>query len=161
MISKSSKVTLQKKLNNSQSYSRKFRIKANTSELYKVREFLSDFAKLIGCNEDKLYVIALVADEICTNIVQYSYVNFQSTSIRKFIWIECEGNETMMIVKILDKGEPFNLNEYEAPTIDENLMHPHKGGWGIPIIKTLADKIIVKQPDEETGKNLIELHFKL
>ena len=161
MTSKSSKVTLQKKFNNNQSYSRKFRIKANSSELYKVREFLRDFAKFIGCNEDKLYEIELVVDEICTNIVQYSYINFQSSAIRKFIWIECEGNETIMIVKILDKGEPFNLNNYNAPTIDENIMHPHKGGWGIPIIKALADKIVVRQPDEETDKNLIELHFKL
>ena len=161
MISKSSKVTLQKRFNESQSYLRKFRIKARTSELHKVREFINDFAKIIGCNEDKLYEIMLVVDEICTNIVEYSYINLQSDSIRKFIWIECEGNDTIMIVRIQDRGEPFNINEFNAPSINDSLMHPHKGGWGIPIVKALVDKIIVRQPDEETGKNLIELHFKL
>ncbi len=161
MISKSSKVTLQRKPNNSFLYFRKFRVKPVTSELYRIRQFIRDFGHLIGCNDEKLSKIELVVDEICSNIIQYSYRNFQNDSLRKLIWVECEGNNKLMVVRIMDRGEPFNLVEYNAPTIEDNLKHPQKGGWGIPIVKALADKIEISRIDGTPGKNIVELHFKL
>jgi len=154
-------VTSQRKPNDSLLYFRKFRVKPETSELYKIRQFIRDFANFIGCNADKLAEIELVVDEICTNTIQYSYKNFQYNSLRKLIWIECEGNSKSMIVRIMDRGQPFNLLEYNAPTIEENLKHPQKGGWGIPIVKALTDKIDVFREEGTPGKNIVELHFKL
>lgn len=161
MILKISNRILLKELNNSRRNIKKFRIKAQTSELKRVRQFISDYANSIGCSPNKSYEIQLVVDEICTNIIQYSYNENQLNRLKKLIWIECEGNSKLMIVRIIDQGEFFDIKQYKAPTIAGKIAHPHKGGWGIPIIKTLVDKIETKKNDDEPNKNILELHFKL
>ncbi|MCE5304532.1 ATP-binding protein [bacterium] len=155
------KKNLQIKVENPQLNVKKLRIKAKTTELKRVREFIGEFAESIGCSEYKSYEIQLVVDEICTNIIQYSYPEKESKFQMKLIWIECEGNQKTMIVRIIDKGVPFDLLKYKAPTISENLQHPQKGGWGIPIIKAFSDKIKVKELKEDPTKNILELHFNL
>jgi serine/threonine-protein kinase RsbW len=59
-----------------------------------------------------------------------------------------------VIVEITDKGDAFNLLEYEVPNLNQVIEEKRKGGIGILLVKKIMDEI---QFESKNGKNICRL----
>lgn len=128
-------------------------LNADTNNLAYLRDSLFEYLTKQGFDEQKIMEVQLVVDELCTNIIKYSY---QSNPSKVFVvTVETLNNEIK--IQIVDEGQPFDITKYEAPNISEHIKNPHKGGLGIPFIKLFSNNIRYLQLPDNPNKNLTEI----
>ncbi len=123
------------------------------SELRKVREFVSDKAKLFGFSSDDANKIALAVDEACTNLIQHAYHLDKS----KQFCIEVETDKRRFVVKILDDGKPFNPLDVNSPDMKKYFSEFRKSGLGIHLMKLVMDDIKYSPSSKSRPQNVLKL----
>ncbi len=128
-------------------------VKADFSELEKIREFVFAYANDYYFSEVDAQKITLAVDEACTNLMRYSYNCKCDFSI--CIDIMISNNE--FVVQITDEGEPFDPLSVESPDMKKYFAEFRKGGLGIHIMRSVMDNINY-QPSQSSGrKNVLKL----
>lgn len=118
-------------------------------------------------DEDNLYPSAervikdlrLATEEIFINIVSYAY-----DGIKGEVRIGAEVSDGEIVIKISDKGIPFNPLEKEEPDITSGIEQRKVGGLGIYIAKRMMDETSYKRKGNEniiTMKKRISLMSKV
>jgi serine/threonine-protein kinase RsbW len=74
---------------------------------------------------------------LVTNVIHYAYADKGQHEIR--MALEREGDELRATIE--DDGGPFNPLDKEQPAIPLSLEEAGVGGWGIPIVRALADDL--------------------
>lgn len=133
----------------------KIELNADTKNLANLREQIAKFLFLSGFDEQKIMLAQLVVDEFCTNIIKYSY----NSDPTKMFEITIEIIDKDIKIQIIDEGEPFDLSQYNAPSVSEYIKNPHKGGLGIPFIKLFSNNIKYLQLSKEPNRNLTEIQI--
>ena len=109
-------------------------------------EWFRGFARDNGIAGARALDFELCLNELVTNVIHYAYADRGEHEIR--IALEREGGELRATVE--DDGRPFNPLEKEAPAIPRSLEDAGVGGWGIPIVRALADDLSYERRD---GRN--------
>ncbi len=135
----------------------KLKAKSDTSELEKIREFVSLKASEFGFSSAESQKIALAVDEACSNLIKHSYKYDNSKSF----CLEVETLDNNFTVKILDKGIPFNPMSIAAPDMEEYFRTFKRGGLGIHIMKLVMDNISYLPSNEKNPYNLLKLTKEL
>ncbi len=130
---------------------------SDTSQLEKIREFVTIRAIDFGFDELNSGQIALAVDEACTNLIKYSYKFDPNKTIK--IQIETQNNQ--FIVNILDNGQPFNPIDVSSPNMENHLKNYKRGGLGIHIIKNIMDEISYSPASDNVSENILKLKKKL
>ena len=112
-------------------------IKSRTEKLALVREFVSDFARRFGFDDESVNKIALAVDEACTNIIKHSY-KFASD---KDITINIVTGEKAFEVMISDQGISFDPDAVKLPNMKEYLTEYRRGGLGMYLMRSLMDRV--------------------
>jgi serine/threonine-protein kinase RsbW len=123
------------------------------SELHKIRNFIFSKAKGFGFDEIEANKIALAVDEACTNLIKHSFKFDKSKEFCVFI----EPTNIKFIIKILDKGIPFNPLDVNKLDMKEYFSNFKKGGLGIQIIRTVMDEISYLPSNVKSGENILTL----
>lgn len=131
----------------------KLELNADTKNLSYLRESLFELLSRNQFDEQKIMEVQLVVDELCTNLIKYSY---QSDATKVFVVI-AEIVDGKIKVQIVDEGKPFDLTKFDSPNISEHIKNPHKGGLGIPFIKLLSSNIKYLPHPDYPNKNLTEI----
>ena len=130
-------------------------IKNDLSELFLVNGFLDRIAKELNFNEELLFDLKLVVEEIISNIIFYAFKDKSEHQIN----IEFEANGSHIIITIEDEGDAFNPANLPPPDgLDKPLEDRKPGGLGIHLVKTLMDSAEYKRKD---GKNILVLKKKI
>ena len=103
--------------------------------------FIIDYAKSKGFDDQIVWELELVADEILTNIIRYAY-----PQVVGMIEVSCcyEASKGL-VVEINDYGIPFNPLAYPTPDCTSDINSIRTNGFGIYIVRCLLDDIAYKR----------------
>lgn len=133
-------------------------IAASLDNLNVIRSFIIEkLRKFDKLTEKQINEIVLAADEYCANIVKHSY-NFDDS---REIEIELSYSPTTVIVEVRDDGPPFDLSKFKISPAKPLKKRKKNGGWGIALIKSIADEIRYRPKSSVDSKNSIKLIKKL
>jgi len=116
------------------------------AELRPLSEWFRGFTRENGVAHTQALDFELCLNELVTNVIHYAYEDRGKHEIR--ISLEWNGDELRATVE--DDGRAFNPLEKETPATPRSLEAAGVGGWGIPIIRALADDLSYERRD---GRN--------
>jgi serine/threonine-protein kinase RsbW len=116
-------------------------------------EWLRRFAAEAGVLPAQVLDFELCLNELVTNINHYAHDDAREHEIQ--ITLERDGQELRATVE--DEGRPFNPLEVEPPARPESLASARIGGWGIPIVRALADEL---RYERSGGRNRLTIVFR-
>jgi anti-sigma regulatory factor (Ser/Thr protein kinase) len=113
-----------------------------------------DFATKHDLDFETRNEIELVAEEILLNIIEYGYPGTPG-----HIEIRCHITpDRKLVMEITDWGIPFDPHDVPKPNTTLPLEERELGGWGIWIVRNLADELHYRR---ENGKNILTLILSL
>ena len=127
----------------------KLQVKADLGNLSNIADFTTRSTRELGLNEKGIFQIQLAVDEVVSNIILHGYTH-QTGPILLTIWKEND----KIIIRIQDRGEPFNPLEADEPDLGAPLEERSPGGLGIHFLKTVTDSVHYQFKD---GKNILTL----
>lgn len=115
----------------------KLTIECDKNELLTVRKFVADQLEAHQVPDLEAHKLVLAVDEVCANLIIHS----NDCNPDKRITVEIQFSNKQIIFQFIDKGNSFNINEYQAPSMDEIVSTRRKGGLGLILVKRIMDKI--------------------
>jgi len=87
--------------------------------------------------------LELAVEEVVVNIIKYSGVSNNTIKV-----VVAKGHEKIL-VKIADKGKPFNPLEYREPALNVSILDRPVGGLGIFLVRKMVDEIKYERVNNE------------
>lgn len=115
--------------------------------------WLRGFAAEGDISADRAADLELCLNELVTNIIHHAYLDDRDHEIR--IALERAPGEIRTTIE--DDGRPFDPLKSVLPEPARSLEKASIGGWGIPIVRALADHIVHERVDE---KNRLTFVFR-
>lgn len=88
-------------------------------------------------SSETVNALQLAVDEACANVIEHAYKGDESNTIEVDVVIKPD----RVTVRIRDKGQPFLDKELKLPNIFEYAANKRSGGFGVHLIRTLADAV--------------------
>lgn len=106
-------------------------------DLPRVVDFVAQACESAAVPEDVAFACQLAADEACTNIMEHAYRGRSDGEIR----VSCSitGDEIRMVFR--DRGQAFEPDLVELPSLDGNLTDRQIGGLGLHFMRRLMDEV--------------------
>ncbi len=117
--------------------SKRISIMCNKGELTKIRQFTSDILDANSVPDLEAHKLVLAVDEVCANIM----IHANNCNPESRIELDIDFRVEQIIFTFRDKGAGFDINSYEAPSIDEIVSSRRQGGLGLMLVKRIMDKI--------------------
>jgi len=125
-------------------------ITANIDNLYKVMDFIDNTLKQSGCPRKMRSRIALITEEVFTNIASYAYgPKTGSATIR----ISADKD---VLLEFSDSGVQYNPLKKPDPDINKSAEEREPSGLGIFMVKKIADNIEYKYSE---SKNILTIRM--
>jgi serine/threonine-protein kinase RsbW len=128
----------------------KLNLSCSTAALAELRSFLQQNLAVYTLSEVDRHQVTLAVEEVCSNLIIHSH----ACNPKDEIHLEIKSLDEKMIVEITDKGEGFNLLEYEVPELSQVIEEKRKGGIGILLVKKIMDEI---EFESKNGQNICRL----
>ena len=128
----------------------KLKLSCCTSALVELRSFLQRSLEAYGFSEVDRHQVTLAVEEVCTNLIIHSH----ASNPKEVIYLEVKELKKKLAIEITDKGDAFNLLEYEVPDLKKVIEEKRKGGIGILLVKKIMDEI---EFESKNGKNTCRL----
>lgn len=112
-------------------------IPSSTRELEKVRRFVETHAREANLSENDIEQVRVAVDEACTNVIKHAYQGDDGQKIDIAVIVTPD----RFVVRIRDKGRPFNQKNYEKPDVLEFARRRKGGGLGVYLIRQLMDNV--------------------
>lgn len=111
---------------------------------------VSEFAVSNYLSEDVTCRLKLIADEIVSNIINYSHAESMGDGV--VVALNRKNNDIK--VKIVDEGKQFNPLMLETPDIEASLEDRKIGGLGIYLVRQFAKEVRYQRKD---AKNILTI----
>jgi serine/threonine-protein kinase RsbW len=127
-------------------YNRK--VPCTKEQLKEIRVFVNKSLGQHGLSDVDISAMVLAIDEVCANLIIHSH----HCNPKEYIEIKINvGINEGVEFRIVDEGVGFDINEYEAPTIDDLIQSKRKGGIGLILVKKIMDDIdFIKSKNKNT-----------
>ena len=109
-------------------------------------EGLERMGKNLGIADDKIGEAKLVVTEAIINALEHSGED------NPYVTVEFTMTKEKLIIMIKDSGRGFNPDEFEKPDIKKKIFEKNKRGWGLHIMKSMSDNLIIES--EPTGTKI-------
>ena len=121
-------------------------VAAVVQNLDTVTDFVNEQLDLMGCPMKIQMKIAVVIDEVFSNIAQYAYPNGGGDVT---VCVESLAQPAGMSMTFIDKGLYYDPLQKEDPDITLGINERQVGGLGVFMIKKLMDDIRYEYKDEQ------------
>lgn len=134
---------------------KKIVIPAAVEHMDEINAFVDAELEACGCSPKAQMQVALAVEEIFVNIASYAY-NPEVGEAE--ICVDTSGDPPSVIIRFLDRGQPFN--PLEKPDADTTLSVEERGigGLGILLVKKNMDEV---QYSYEDGANILTIRKNL
>ena len=106
-------------------------------DLVRLTDAVSAFADAHGLHAHDSFELALVLEEIFTNIVKYAY----DTPAGHAIEVALEQRDGVLHVEVSDSGRPFDPRSIPPPDLEADVEHRPIGGLGLHLIRKLTEEL--------------------
>ena len=128
-------------------------IAASVKNLDAVTDFVNEQLELMECPMKIQMKIAIVIDEVFSNIAQYAYPNGTGdVTIR----VDSLDHSAGMSMTFIDRGLYYNPLQKEDPDITLDANERQIGGLGIFMVKKLMDDVRYEYKNEENILTLLK-----
>ena len=114
-----------------------FDIPSRKNKLRLMRKFVTDVLYSHNIPEIEVNMMVLAVDEVCANIIIHGLQSNPLESVRLNIKFEASG----VWFEIVDKGDTFDIVNYNEPNLEDLIKKKNKGGIGIMLVKKIMDDI--------------------
>ena len=118
----------------------KLKLSCCTSALVELRSFLQRSLEAYGFSEVDRHQVTLAVEEVCTNLIIHSH----ASNPKEVIYLEVKELKEKLAIEITDKGDAFNLLEYEVPDLKKVIEEKRKGGIGIYLVKKILNSNLLR-----------------
>lgn len=119
---------------------------ASLDQLKKIRKDLEKFFTWV--DEQKLFTILLMVDEVVTNIIKYGYAGEKG-----IIVIQASFQNGIAEIMIDDQAPPFNPLTHPPVDIEKHIKKGETHGLGIHVLRTFSDECLYERLP--TGNRLV------
>lgn len=105
-------------------------------------EGLQRIGKYFGIPEEKLNETKIIVTEAIINALEHSGEN------NPYVNVEFNMGKKKLVILVTDFGTGFTPEEVEKPDIKEKVGSNYKRGWGLKLMKTMSDDMLI-----ESGTN--------
>ncbi|MDF2158889.1 ATP-binding protein [Algoriphagus sp. CAU 1675] len=128
----------------------KIQIACRTTALADLRAFLQDTLEKLDIAAKDRHQVTLAVEEVCANLIIHSHQCNEQNHIN----LEVQDFPDKLVFEIKDKGQAFNLLDYEVPDLKKVISEKRKGGLGIILVKKIMDEI---EFESKQGTNICRL----
>lgn len=122
------------------------KVACSIDNLKEIRSFVNKRLQELSISELEINMIVLAVDEICANLIIHSNHSNKDQHLEVKIRDDNQG----VSFEITDQGEPFDLNNYQVPELDDIIQSKRKGGLGLMLVKRIMDKIEFRRENNHT-----------
>lgn len=116
--------------------------------LAEIRAFVAEAAEAAGLGPSAVYKVQLAVDEACSNIIDHAY----GGEGRGDIECTCRVTDEGLLIKLRDRGEPFDPDSVPKPELHGDIEERSPGGLGLYFIHNLMDEVdFTFQVDDDTN----------
>lgn len=126
----------------------KLTVAGTLDSLAPIKEYVRAAAAAAGLNDKGSYRLVLAVDEIATNIIEYSYVDYSGE-----LHLQAEFDEQALTITMDDTGAPFDPTEQLLPDVNQPMNGGKIGGWGVYLTLHSVDKFIYERV-EDRNRNI-------
>ncbi len=121
-------------------------------------EFVAQAARSAGLSADAAFHVELAVDEACTNIVEHAYLGGSDDEIIVICGTGLLLKDRVFVVRLQDRGKPFNPSQVPAPDVTLDLEQLRVGGLGIHFMRKTMDQVEYRFTP---GRNELTMYKKI
>ena len=133
----------------------KYKVGCSIDNLKGIRQFVRESLQGYPIEEVMLGEIVLALDEMCSNLMIHAH---HCNPDDLFELIVDTDKASMLVFKIVDDGNTFDINSFHEPTLDRIVHQKRKGGLGIRLVKSIMDSVDYTR---QSGKSVCILTKKI
>lgn len=119
-------------------------LKSERNEVVKFENLLDNVNEIFGLEMEKFINLKIASSEALINAI----VHGNKEDPLKKVYTEIIFNGDSIMIRILDEGDGFVINNIPDPTSDENILK--ESGRGLFIIKSLVDDFLCTSTEKGT-----------